>query len=379
MIGIMSKLSFDSTSSFKGIIFQFLVALEKCFEMQEGQTVYIERFGDVSLVSDDNSEQIESKYYQKDLTDLDKNVWNTLANWMDTSFPLDSFSALVLLTTQKVGARTKWKGWNSKSVSERKAVLNEIHNAFERKRDKSEELQRIMNKVFDAEKSLRLDEITSKLTIDHLVTDSMSYYNKLRDVYGRHIPKIQRSRYINALYGYVINPHVVENNWQIAYDDFGREQEALSEKLLNNTAIFPEKKNLGDINTDEYLNNTFVSKIHDINYQEVIPEAVSDYVHTGQLIIEDIEISPTIKASYIAYENNLEQIYKTKYRKQCRNCDSSDIINKSKDLYDDVMGSNDGTFHTFSGVHQYFHNGVMHILANEKPEIVWKLKSDNNE
>ena len=67
----MGKVSFDSTSTIKGMIYQFLVALERCFEMQQGQSVYIERFGDVSVVGDENAIQIESKYYKKDLTDLD--------------------------------------------------------------------------------------------------------------------------------------------------------------------------------------------------------------------------------------------------------------------------------------------------------------------
>ena len=375
----MSKLRFDSSSSLKGIIFQFLVALEKCFLMQEGQSVYIERFGDVSLIGENNSEQIESKYYTKDLTNLDKNIWNTLANWLDDSFELDKFSALVLLTTQKAGARSKWRDWNDKSFSDRKNILNEIHNSFEKKRDKSEELQRIMDKVFDAEKTSRLDEIAKKLTIDHLSMDGMSYYNMLRDVYGRHIPKIQRARYIHALYGYIINPHAVENNWQITYDDFSREVEELSKKLQDNTAVFPEKKNLGDINVDEYLSNTFVSKIQDINYEAVIAEAVSDYVHTGQLIMEDIEISPNIKASYDVYENTLERIYKSKYRTACRNCKTSEIINKSQDLYDDITRSNDGTFHTFITVPPFFHNGVMHILANEKTDVIWKLNNMGDE
>lgn len=369
----MDKLGFDSTSTVKGFLFQFLVALEKCFEMQEGQSVYIERFGDVSIVGKEDSKQIESKYYEKDLTDLDKNVWNTLANWMDESFELDKFSALVLLTTQKVGARSKWRDWNNKSVSDRKIILNEIHNSFEKKRDKSEELQRIMNKVFDAKKTSRLDEIAKKLTMDHLTMDGNCYYNKLKDVYGRHIPKIQRSKYINALYGYIINPHVVDNNWQITYDNFGREEEELSKKLQENTAIFPEKKNLGDINVDEYLSNAFVSKIQDINYPDVIPEAVSDYVHAGHLIVEDIEISPTIKASYDVYEENLERKYKSKYRTACRNCKTTEIINKSKDFFDDVTGASEEGFHTFTTVPLFFHNGVMHILANEKKDIVWKL------
>lgn len=371
----MDKIGFDSTSTVKGFLFQFLVALEKCFEMQEGQSVYIERFGDVSLVGKAGSEQIESKYYEKDLTDLDKNVWNTLANWMDDSFELDKFSALVLLTTQKAGARSKWRDWNDKSFSDRKNILNEIHNSFEKKRDKSEELQRIMDKVFDAEKTSRLDEIAKKLTIDHLSMDGMSYYNMLRDVYGRHIPKIQRARYINALYGYIINPHAVENNWQITYDDFGREEEELSKRLQNSTAIFPAKKNLGDINQSEYLSNPFVSKIQDIEHSDdVISEAVSDYVHTGQIIMEDIGTSPTIKASYDVYEEELEKIYKSQYRIACRNCKPGEIINKSQDLYDSITGTNTGIFPGYINVPLYFHNGVMHILTNEKRDLVWRLK-----
>jgi hypothetical protein len=375
----MNKLSFDSTSSVKGIIFQFLIALEKCFEMQEGQSVYIERFGDVSLVGKEESVQVESKYYKRSLTDLDKNVWNTLANWMDCSFPLEKFSALVLLTTQKVGVRSKWNNWNSKNITERKTILNDIYRSFEKKRDKSEDLQRSMSKVFNIEQTSRLEEIAKKLAIDHLVTDGSSYYEKLRDIYGRHLPKIQRSRYINALYGYIITPHIIENNWQISYDDFGREQEVLSEKLQNNTAIFPKKKNLGEINVNEYLSNTFVSKIQDIEYYDVIPEAVSDYVHAGRLIVEDIEISPTIKAEYDTYEEELERIYKSKYRKACRNCNAGEVIIKSKDLYDNITGSNDGTFHVYNRVPLFFHNGVMHILADEKAEIIWKLKVESNE
>ena len=66
------------------MIFQFLVALERCFEMQEGQSVYIERFGDVSVIGGEEAMQIESKYYKRDLFDLDENVWNTISNWIDT-------------------------------------------------------------------------------------------------------------------------------------------------------------------------------------------------------------------------------------------------------------------------------------------------------
>lgn len=113
----MSKLKSDSTSTIKGLLFQFLVALEKCFEMQQGESVYIETYGDVSVLGNLlNSKQIESKLYKKSLTDLDKNVWKSIYNWMSEDFPIDTFSSLVLLTTQKVPIGSTWLNWNEKDL-----------------------------------------------------------------------------------------------------------------------------------------------------------------------------------------------------------------------------------------------------------------------
>lgn len=375
----MEKVSFDSTSSVKGIIFQFLVALDCCFEMQEGDSVYIERFGDVSVIGDESATQIESKYYKRALYDLDENVWNTISNWMEESFPLEKFSSLVLLTTQKIGAKSKWNGWNEKTLLDRISIMKDIYRSFEQKQKKSLTLSTLMNTIFDPKRASRLEDVAKKLSIDTLSIDGIKYFNKLRDIHGSHLPKIQRERYINELYGYIINPHHVEKNWEIDYDDFSREKTELSQKLQDNTTIFPSKIQLKDINTNDYAESFFVHKIKDIEYEEVLSDAVSDYVHTAQMIMQEINISPMIKSSYQEYEDNLEYRYKTKYRNACRNCDGDEIIHKSQDLYDDITSSNDGTFHTYNTVPPYFHNGVMHILAEEKPEVVWKLKSKRNE
>ena len=75
---------------------------------------------------------------------------------------------------------------------------------------------------------------------------------------------------------------------------------------------------------------------------------------------------------------NREKYIKGKSRQYKINLIES--INKEwKDLYDDITSSNYGTFHTYNVVPPYFHNGVMHILAEEKPEVVWKLKTKDNE
>lgn len=82
----MPKQKFDSTPSIKGTLFQFLIALERCFEMQEGQSVYIETYGDVSILGKlSDSKQIESKLYKKALTDSDKNVWKSIYKWTEDS------------------------------------------------------------------------------------------------------------------------------------------------------------------------------------------------------------------------------------------------------------------------------------------------------
>ena len=87
----MGKVSFDSTSTIKGMIFQFLVALERCFEMQEGQSVYIERFGDVSVIGKEDAIQIESKYYKRDLSDLHKNLLSVKSNTILSILSLFSY------------------------------------------------------------------------------------------------------------------------------------------------------------------------------------------------------------------------------------------------------------------------------------------------
>ena len=68
--------------------------------MQKGQVVYIETYGDVSVLGNlSDSKQIESKLYKKALTDSDKNVWKSIYNWMREDFPVETFRSLILLTT----------------------------------------------------------------------------------------------------------------------------------------------------------------------------------------------------------------------------------------------------------------------------------------
>ncbi|MDR1878101.1 MAG: hypothetical protein LBQ64_00880, partial [Bacteroidales bacterium] len=157
----MAKQLNNATASIKGIIYQFLVALKKCFELQEKESVYIETFGDVSVFGEE-TEQIEAKFYKDDLTDMDSNVWNTLNNWLDDNFDLESFKSLVLLTTQKIKPKSSWYGWNEKTTAAKLLTLEEIRIEYSKKKKKSEDTQNLLNSVFDNSKKEKLKLVVGK-------------------------------------------------------------------------------------------------------------------------------------------------------------------------------------------------------------------------
>lgn len=376
----MTKLKFDSTLSIKGILFQFLVALERCFEMQEGQSVYIETYGDVSVLGSlFDSKQIESKLYKKALTDYDKNVWKSIYNWMREDFPVDIFSSLILLTTQKVPIGSAWLNWNGKNPSERMEVLRNIKKSFDSRKRKDKDLSTYMNVIFDAKNAMRLSQIAKMLYIDSISMDGNQYHKSLQEKYGKGIPDIQKGKYINHMFGYILNPDIVNQNWRITYDDFAREVEEVTKILVENTAVFPTKVKLADIKDSDYDGYAFVEKIKDIKYDEAISGAIDDYVHTASMIQQEIEKSETKKNSLLQYEENLKGSYTAKYRKASRSYDDGERIAKSQDFYDDMTGSSDITFHTYNSVDLYFHNGMLHIMADENDELVWLLKDKANE
>ena len=376
----MGKLEFDSTSTIKGLLFQFLIALERCFEMREGQMVYIETYGDVSVLGDlSDSKQIESKLYKRSLTDLDKNVWKSIYNWTGEVFPINKFCSVILLTTQKVPISSAWLNWNEKNPSERMAVLRNIKKSFDSRQRKDKNLASYMNVIFDAKNATRLSQIAKMLYIDSISMDGNQYYKYLQEKYGKNIPDIQKGKYINQMFGYILNPDIVSHNWKITYDDFTREAEDITKTLVENTAVFPAKLKLADIEKNEYDGYAFVEKITDIKYNNVIPEAIDDYVHTASMIQQELEKSETRKKSLLQYEENLMRSYAAKYRKASRNYNDGEQIAKSQDFYDEMTGSSDITFHTYNSVDLYFHNGMLHMIANEKDELVWLLNNKANE
>jgi hypothetical protein len=377
----MTKQRNNATATVKGIIYQFLVALKKCFELQEGESVYIETFGDVSVFGKD-TEQIETKFYKKDLTDMDINVWKTLSNWIDDKFDLDSFNSLILLTTQKIKLSSEWYGWNEKNISQKLITINKMKDEYTKKQRKNKELVVILNKIFDNKEHERLKTVLGKFSIDHNAPDDMNLYCQIRDMYAKGLPVIQRDKFVRSMFGFIISPLTINNNsWQIEYAVFSREVEELTKTLVDTTTVFPEKINLKDIKTEEYNEHLFVKKIRQIQYEKVIPDAVTHYAQTQQMIFQELSKSLTVSKSYENYDEEIYNNFQIRYGMECRTLVENDNrIKKSKQFYDNSMlVDSDKTFHSYSNIPDYFKRGVLHIRANdEDSNLKWLLEYEKD-
>ena len=110
--------------------YQILLALQKCFAISSSQAVWIEKDGDISIISEnkEDSEQIEVKDYENPLTDNHENFCKTLKNWLAPEFDHKQYAHLILHTTQIFGKNTKFSSWNNQDAETKLEILKSIYN-----------------------------------------------------------------------------------------------------------------------------------------------------------------------------------------------------------------------------------------------------------
>ena len=366
----------DSTKTFKPIIYQFLIALEKCFEMQDEESIWIEKYGDVTSSS---GIQIEVKDYQNNLTDLDHNVWKTLKNWLDDNFKATKYKNLILLTTQTISKSSKFIDWNTKNKDEKYQILNLIAKEFNKQKEKSNLTQKLLNDVLDSNKSNKLLEILEKFIIQSEADSDEVLYKKLKETRTDGILEGKKDEYLNSLIGHIINPAMTSSEWEIKNKDFRKQTKSLIETYTSTTKIFPkiETPPITDDIIKEHQSYLFVQKIEDIDYSEVKSEAISDFIYSRTILNEELKNYEISKKEYRHYENELLKSFQAKRRKALLDVNSGNRINESKKLYNNTICEAASNFYNFNDTPKSYRNGILHELANdsENPKnIVWKLE-----
>ena len=366
----------DSTKTFKPIIYQFLIALEKCFEMQDDESVWIEKYGDVTSSS---GIQIEVKDYQKNLTDLDHNVWKTLKNWLDDNFKATKYKNLILSTTQTISKSSKFIDWNTKNKDEKYQILNLIANKINKQKKKSDSTRKLLNDVLKPDKNHKLLEILEKFTIQSEANDDEILYKKLKETRTDGILEEKKDEYLDSLIGYIIKPKITSGGWEIKNKEFRQKTKSLIETYTSTTKIFPKIETpliTNDI-IEEHKSYLFVQKIEDIDYCEVKSEAIDDFIYSRTILSEELKNYEISQKEYKHYEDELLKSFQTKRRNALLNANSTNYINESKKLYNNTTDEAVPNFYNFNDTPKSYRNGILHEIANDSENstnLVWKLE-----
>jgi len=371
-----NTLKHDSTKTFKPIIYQFLVALEKCFEMQVDESVWIERYGDVT---NSNGVQIEVKDYKKDLTDLDHNIWKTLKNWLDDGFNISYYRSLILLTTQTISPTSKFVDWNNKNKGKKLEILNSIAEKYVEQKKKDKTTQKLLDSVLESNKNDKLLEVLEKFTIQSEADNDETLYKKLVETRTDGILEEKRDEFLDSLVGYVIKPEITSGGWEIKNKKFRRKTKSLIETYTSTSKIFPkiEINTITDEDVDTHQSYPFVKKIEDIEYEEVKSDAINDFIYARMTLNEELKNYEISKKEYDTYENEIFRSFETKYRRALRSANSTNNIGKSKDLFDDVTDETAQNFYNFNDTPKSYRNGLLHEIANDEDnpnKLIWKLE-----
>lgn len=357
--------------------YQVLIGLEQCFAIREGQSVWFERDGDVSLIGEtiEDSTQTEVKKYSDALTDHHENFWKTLNNWLEPEFKHEDYSSLVLHTTQEFGAKSSLKNWNQEIVDGRLSIIKAIYATRTPEELTAEKLKPIVQyqkNVIVAEEE-KLKAVLAKVVLFTQADDEKSVREKIQ---GRliGIPKANQLSYLHGIVGFVYES-ADNKQWAISKRSFYEKCEELTSVYCRRQFTLPIFS--GREATEEELalheEKLFVQKIQCIKYEDVIPEAVGNWIELHNSLNEELDGAPQFRNTTNQYQSQLVKQFKHKYSKERRNC--VDPIRSSQNLYDDVIGEVPAGIEGYQSPPIEYKNGLIHdAMDDEDLDLQWTVE-----
>lgn len=320
--------------------YQVLIGLDKCFILEEGQAVWFEKDGDVSLVSPDASAsmQTEVKDYAAPLTDHHENLWKTIKNWLAPEFDHTQYGALVLHTTQAFGATTRLKDWNTQTGEQRLCVLKAI---FAERTEEQLNVEKpsdvikfqIAVMVFD---EVSLKSLLGKITLFTQADNAQDLEKKIRSK-PVGIPKNNLDAYLQGLVGFVYS-QASQQSWSIKQQEFSAKCEELTGLLCKKEFTFPPFTGYeaSESEIEIFQDRPFVQKITEIEHQQMIPDAIGNWLELQNSLLEQLDEYPLYKEKTVAYQNQLVKKYKLAY--SSAQLEAKDVVKSSKLLYNQTIG-----------------------------------------
>lgn len=380
----MAKAVNDATEQKAGDIYQYLIALRDCFELDGNDTLQIEVNGDVSIISGTAGKlQKEVKHHlgKTFLADRDIDFWKTLANWYEDYERINNFHSLILYSTSGIKSTSPFCDWNELTAEDKLAKLEKIGSITkEREKGFREQYTRIFNEGYNKD---RLLEILDKFTIASSRTNIIGISDEFSKFVG-HIPKENRDSYIGALLGRIMillkNP---PHRWEVSRTSFDKMLQDESAAYGDaRSKPLPTEFAQGVVPSDEesaLKEKRFVKAIMDIDYSQMIPSAVQDYWKTDMTIAKYFRDDFTYLSSLETYKGDLSQ--KLMYAKEEKKLDAAGKpeavkILLSKYLYLQAMQWEAMDFGSIIRNQGFFQHGVIHNVVDDG-DFEWKVGDED--
>ena len=382
----MSRAVNDATLNKVGDIYQYLIALRDCFELEDGDTMQIEVNGDVSIINDLGGRfqrEVKHHFGDKFISDRTIDFWKTLANWYVDYERVKNFSNYILSTTAKIREDSQLYGWNNMKKVEKLKCLKSI-GAVSKKNEETfrKQYDRIFGGSYDENHLL---EILDKFTIDDAKT-SMDGISDEFSKYIGHIPSENRDEFIGALLGQIlIRVKYPPHKWEVSRSIFDEMLQIQSVAHgIKGVATLPDEYAKAVVSGEEItaLNQKkFVISIREIKYDKMITEAISDYWKADLTVAKYFKDNPMYLDSLESYEEDLFE--KLKYNKEnsdlsAEGATKEEQIKISKQFYNGVMSWDAKDFGSIIRNRGYFQRGVIHSIVDET-DFKWRVGEEKDE
>lgn len=382
----MTRAVNDATLNKSGDIYQYLIALRDCFDLNEGDTLQIETNGDVSIINDVGGRfqrEVKHHFGDKSISDRDIDFWKTLANWYTDYERVKNFSNYILSTTATIQSGSLFYGWNYIKKEEK---LKHLKDIGAKTKKKEETFRNQYNRIFvDSYDECRLLEILDKFTIEDAKTSIDGISNEFCKYVG-HIPYENRDRYIGALLGEILikvkdPPH----KWEVTKSVFDEILQVQSTAYgTKGTAPLPNEYAKAFVPKDKITTleqKKFIASIREINYDKMIPNAMSDYWKADLTVAKYFRDNLMYLESLELYVEDLSA--KMQYNKansdlNAEGATEEEQIKISKQLYNGIMSWDANDFGSIIRNQGYFQRGVIHNIVDET-DFQWKVGEEENE
>lgn len=403
---LISAIRSDASPQIAGFLYQFVVALDYCFNLLPGQSLYIEKYGDVAIKNDGGFDKeiagisIEVKLYADELGVNHHNLLNTLYNWLEDEFRFEEYQHLIIYTTQPIKKNSPLVGWNGKTKEERFKIVNDVYSKYlkdnkQKVDDKDaskyktiKENARLMRRVLysvmkedgtideDASKKHLCELIKRVIIIDSCKNLEMEYEGLMK--YAKVVKDNLQDSFINCLLGYIISPRNMKNGWRIDEKSFTNQVQIIAQEMAPQSLTFPDALYIS-VNDSDYEDALFVKKLRRIDYKQ-ITEAIIDFAKTTGLLTGEFD-RPSAEKNLANYQEELIRLYKLKYDNAMDKLYNEDKLTDEKVkiasrifLRDLLLTTHGIKFEPYAVTKSFFSEGMCHYMANDSEQNVkWLL------